>query len=37
MKVKKVLDGADNNQLKSGYMPVPYNVDFELYVHRKEF
>ena len=30
-----MLDGADNNQLKSGYMPVPYNVDFEMYVLAK--
>jgi hypothetical protein len=35
MKVKKVLDGADSSQLKSGYMPVPYNVNFELYVLAK--
>jgi len=35
MKAKKVLDGADNNQLKSGYMPVPYNVDFEMYILAK--
>ena len=35
MKAKKVLDGADNNQLKSGYMPVPYNLNFELFVMAK--
>jgi len=35
MKAKKVLDGADNSQLKSGFMPVPYNVDFELYILAK--
>ena len=35
MKAKKVLDGADNSQLKSGYMPVPYNVDFEMYILAK--
>ena len=35
MKAKKVLDGADNSQLKSGFMPVPYNVDFELFVMAK--
>jgi hypothetical protein len=35
IKSKKVLDGTDNNQLKSSYMPVPYNVDFELYVLAK--
>jgi hypothetical protein len=29
------LDGADSSQLKSSYMPVPYNVDFELYVLAK--
>ena len=35
LKVKKVLDGTDSSQLKSGYMPVPYNVNFELYVLAK--
>ena len=35
MKAKKVLDGADNSQLKSGYMPVPYNVDFEMNILAK--
>ena len=35
IKVKKVLDGADNDQLKSGFMPVPYNVNFELFVMSK--
>src|SRR6056300_1313765 len=35
MKAKKVLDGTDNSQLKSGYMPVPYNLNFELYVMAK--
>ena len=35
MRVKKVKDGTDNEQLKSGFMPVPYNVDFELYVMAK--
>ena len=35
IKAKKVLDGADNDQLKSGFMPVPYNVNFELFVMSK--
>ena len=35
IKAKKVLDGTDSSQLKSGFMPVPYNVDFELYVLAK--
>ena len=35
MKVKKVLDGTDNDQLKSGFMPVPYNVNFELFIMSK--
>ena len=35
MKAKKVLDGEDNDQLQSGYMPVPYNVDFEMYILAK--
>ena len=35
MKVKKVLDGADNDQLKSGFMPIPYNVNFDLYILSK--
>jgi len=32
VKVKKVADGIDNNQVKSGFMPVPYNINFELYI-----
>ena len=35
IKAKKVLDGTDSSQLKSGFMPVPYNVDFELYILAK--
>ena len=35
IKAKKVLDGADNDQLKSGFMPVPYNVNFDLYILSK--
>ena len=35
VKVKKVADGTDNNQVKSGFMPVPYNINFELYVLSK--
>ena len=35
VKVKKVVDGADNEQLKSGFMPVPYNVNFELFIMAK--
>jgi len=35
VKVKKKIDGTDNEQLKSGFMPVPYNVSFELYVISK--
>ena len=35
VKVKKVADGIDNNQVKSGFMPVPYNINFELYVLSK--
>jgi hypothetical protein len=33
--VKKVADGADNEQVKSGFMPVPYNVEFELFIMSK--
>jgi len=36
VKVKKAIDGADNAQLKSGFMPVPYNVNFELYIMAKQ-
>ena len=35
VKVKKVADGTDTNQVKSGFMPVPYNINFELYVLSK--
>jgi len=35
IKVKKVADGADNEQVKSGFMPVPYNVEFELFIMSK--
>ena len=35
VKVKKVVDGTDNEQLKSGFMPVPYNVNFELFIMAK--
>ena len=35
VKVKKVVDGTDNEQLKSGFMPVPYNVGFELFIMAK--
>lgn len=35
VKVKKVADGVDNEQLKSGFMPVPYNINFELYILSK--
>src|SRR6056300_850389 len=35
MKVKKVADGTDSEQVKSGFMPVPYNINFELYVLSK--
>src|SRR5210317_1058263 len=35
VKVKKKIDGTDNEQLKSGFMPVPYNVSFELFIMAK--
>ena len=35
VKVKKVADGTDTNQVKSGFMPVPYKINFELYVLSK--
>ena len=35
VKVKRKADGADNEQLKSGFMPVPYNVGFELFIMSK--
>ena len=35
IKVKKVADGIDTDQVKSGFMPVPYNINFELYVLSK--
>jgi hypothetical protein len=35
MKVKKVVNGTDNDTLKSGFMPVPYNINFELFVMAK--
>ena len=36
IKVKKKVDGVDYDQLKSGFMPVPYNINFELYVMAKQ-
>jgi hypothetical protein len=35
MKMKKVANGSDNNQIDSAYTPVPYNLTFELYVMAK--
>jgi hypothetical protein len=35
IKVKKTINGVNNDQLKSGFMPVPYNVGFELYIMAK--
>ena len=35
VKVKKVADGTDADQIKSGFMPVPYNINFDLYVLAK--
>ena len=35
IKVKKASNGTDDKQLKSGFMPVPYNVDFELFIMSK--
>ena len=35
MKVKKVVNGTDNDTLKSGFTPVPYNINFELFVMAK--
>ena len=35
IKVKKVADGTDKEQVKSGFMPVPYNVGFELFIMSK--
>lgn len=35
IKVKKTSNGTDNTDLKSGFMPVPYNVNFELYIMSK--
>ena len=35
IKVKKAGDGTDKEQLKSGFMPVPYNVGFELFIMSK--
>ena len=35
IKVKRVTDGTDNQQLKSGFMPVPYNVNFEMFIMAK--
>ena len=35
VKVKRKADGADNEQLKSSFMPVPYNVNFELFIMAK--
>ena len=35
VKVKRTIDGTDNEQLKSGFMPVPYNANFELSIMAK--
>jgi len=35
VKVKKAINGVDNETLKSGFMPVPYNLSFELYIMAK--
>lgn len=35
IKVKKATNGINNEQLKSGFMPVPYNVNFELFIMAK--
>ena len=35
IKVKKVADVTDKEQVKSGFMPVPYNVEFELFIMSK--
>ena len=35
IKVKKAAAGTDKEQVKSGFMPVPYNVEFELFIMSK--
>ena len=35
IKVKKAPNGTNAEQIKSGFMPVPYNVDFELFIMSK--
>jgi len=35
IKVKKAANGTNAEQIKSGFMPVPYNVDFELFIMSK--
>ena len=35
IKVKKASNGTNDEQIKSGFMPVPYNVDFELFIMSK--
>ena len=35
VKAKKVADGTDKEQMKHGFMPVPYNVEFELFIMSK--
>jgi hypothetical protein len=35
VKVKKTINGVDNDTLKSGFMPVPYNANFELVIMAK--
>jgi len=35
IKVKKAANGTDGDSIKSGFMPVPYNVDFELFIMSK--
>lgn len=33
--VKKVANGVDSETVKSGFMPVPYNINFDLYILSK--
>ena len=33
--VKKVANGTDGETVKSGFMPVPYNINFDLYILSK--
>jgi len=35
IKAKKVANGTNTEQVKTGFMPVPYNVDFELFIMSK--